>query len=105
MQGVRSLETPGRHGSTSRVLNLHRRHELRGRDSHHGTRRFFNDPMLNRAMIIKHRLRSDEACMMPRARKIVTKVVFPFTSTDLRAGGGGGRSLSVRPATGRRWQS
>ena len=76
-----------RHGSSSRVLNLHRTHELHASDPNHATRRFFNDPQLNRAMIVKHRLRADETYLMPRARKVVTKIVFPFMKNDLRTGG------------------
>jgi hypothetical protein len=87
MRGVRSLEALSKHGSTSRVLNLHRAHELHARDPAHGLQRFFHDPALNRAMIIKHRLRTDEVYLMPRAKKVVTKIVFPFTKDDLRTGG------------------
>lgn len=87
MRGVRSLEALSRHGSSSRVLNLHRTYELHASDPNHSTRRFFHDPQLNRALIVKHRLRADETYLMPRARKVVTKIVFPFMKNDLKTGG------------------
>jgi hypothetical protein len=87
MRGLRSLDALSRHGSSSRVLNLHRMHELHALDPTYVARRFFADPTLNRAMIIKHRLRADETYLMPRAKKVATKLVFPFIKTELKAGG------------------
>lgn len=73
--------------STSRVLNL-----LSISRAHDGNREFsinplFSSPMLNTAIILKHRLRADEVDMMQNSRCIGTKVIIPFEKTDLRSGG------------------
>jgi hypothetical protein len=87
IRGFRSLEALSRQGSTSRVLNLHRIFELHGRQADHAAAPFFEDRILNRAIIIKHRLRSDETYLMPRSQQVATKIVFPFDRTELRSGG------------------
>jgi hypothetical protein len=86
-RGIRSLEALSQHASTSRVLNLHRIFELHGQETGHFSAPFFNDKILNRTIIIKHRLRTDEAYLMPRSQQVATKIVFPFDRTELRSGG------------------
>lgn len=90
--GVRSLEALSKHGSSSRVLNLNRVHEAHGQTPEHAERPFFNDKILNRSILIKHRLRADETYLMPRTQRVATKIVFPF---DREALGVGGQSLFV----------
>lgn len=87
IKGLRSLEVLSRNGSTSRVLNLHRVHEQHRHEPGYVRAPFFKDHMLNRAIIIKHRLRADETYLMPRRQKVSTKIVFPFMKDDLRTGG------------------
>jgi hypothetical protein len=53
---------------------------------------FFRAATLNGAVIIKHRLRADEAYTFERQKRISTKVIIPFERTDLSLGG---RSLFV----------
>jgi hypothetical protein len=48
--------------------------------------------MINRAFLLKHRTRADEAYLFPCPKAVVTKIIIPFDVTDLRAGG---RSLFV----------
>lgn len=85
--GVRSLEALSRHGSTSRVLNLNRAHERHGTTPEYLNRPFFSDRILNRSILIKHRLRSDETYLMPRTQQVATKIVFPFDKDELSVGG------------------
>lgn len=84
---MRSLKTLSDNASTSRVLNLSRTYGLFKGDSAYALRPFFNDPMLNKAMFVKHRLRRDEAYLLPDAPSIATKIIFPFDPTMLRSGG------------------
>jgi len=50
-------------------------------------RPLFANSHLNRALIIKHRLRRDELDLFRRRRQVATKVVIPIDPTDLRSGG------------------
>lgn len=43
--------------------------------------------MLNRGLIIKHRLRRDEVDVFRVRRQVATKIVLPIDDRDLRAGG------------------
>jgi hypothetical protein len=85
--GMRSLKTLSDNASTSRVLNLSRVHALYKSETGYATRPFFVDPNLNRAMFVKHRLRRDEAYLMPDSPAVATKIIFPFDSSMLRSGG------------------
>jgi hypothetical protein len=74
-------------GSTSRVLNLLAITRAHPPDPDSGANPIFSSPILNSAIIAKHRLRGDEADLMRDRRRIGTKVIFPFDKADLRAGG------------------
>ncbi len=87
MRGLRSLEALYRTASTSRVLNLFQVHEKNSEEEEYARRPFFQDPTLNRAIFVKHRLRSDETYLMPRSSTVATKIIFPFDKRTLRAGG------------------
>ncbi len=76
-----------RGASTSRVLNLHKIARENEGNPEHGARPLFLSPVVNRAFIIKHRLRSDESYLFSNPRAIVTKIIDPFDHGDLRAGG------------------
>jgi len=78
--------------SSSRVLNLAAIAEAEANNPGHREAPFFDSPVLNAAIIVKHRLRADEVDLFEQRRAIATKVIFPFERTDLRAGG---RSLFV----------
>ncbi len=84
---MRSLKSLSDSASTSRVLNLSRVNELCKEQPEYKAKPFFSDPNLNRAIFIKHRLRSDEAYLMPGSPSIATKIIFPFDATMLRSGG------------------
>ena len=78
--------------STSRVLNLLAINHTHSENKDFSSNPMFSSPMLNSAIILKHRLRADEVDLMQNSRCIGTKVIFPFEKTDLRSGG---RSLLV----------
>jgi len=73
--------------STSRVLNLLAISKNHGENKEFNSNPMFSSPMLNSAIILKHRLRGDEMDMMQGSRCIGTKVIIPFEKTDLRSGG------------------
>jgi hypothetical protein len=78
--------------STSRVLNLFRI----GQENHalpeYSEKPLFISPVINKTFLLKHRTRADETYLFSSPRTVATKVIIPFDSTDLRAGG---RSLFV----------
>ncbi|HEX3919071.1 MAG TPA: hypothetical protein VHW60_17165 [Caulobacteraceae bacterium] len=84
---VRSLAYLEDSASTARVLNLLRVHRRRSRDPAHAANPFFKIPTLNRAIILKHRLRRNELDLFPRVRRSATKVILPIDGEDLRLGG------------------
>ena len=91
-RSFRSLAGLERTASTSRVLNLAAVASLNAGDPEYDSSPFFKAATLNGAVIIKHRLRSDEQYIFERSKKISTKVIIPFERTDLSLGG---RSLFV----------
>lgn len=72
--------------STTRVLNLagtQRRYE---HEPEALTPPFFEHPLLNRCIVLKHRVRSNEAELFRSARQNVTKVLLPIDPKDLKLG-------------------
>ena len=93
-RAIRSLTHLKRSASTARVLNLLHVWEENGpgpdgvmRDPAWAERPMFRTPALNRAIIIKHRLRRDEIDLLPGRRHVATKVLMPIDSADLKTGG------------------
>ncbi len=84
---VRNLANLQRSASTARVLNLLRIAQLSGQQTEHGARPFFRHPQLNRAIILKHRLRRNERENFADGRQTATKIVIPIDAADLRLGG------------------
>lgn len=78
--------------SSGRVLNLTAIGLAQAGNPDHQRNPLFVSPVINGAIIIKHRLRADEADMFSPRRNIATKVIVPFERTDLKQGG---RSLFV----------
>ena len=84
----RSLSYLDDTASTARVLNLMRIHRRRsGKDPDHGAHPFFQHAALNRAILLKHRLRRDEKELFADGRSTATKLILPIDSTDLKVGG------------------
>jgi hypothetical protein len=84
---IRNLAHLQDSASSSRVLNLLRVHNRASDEAEHRLSPFFNDQILNRAIILKHRLRRDEADLFFDGRTIATKVIIPIDCGDLRLGG------------------
>lgn len=91
-RNVRNLSWLEAKGSSSRLLNLHRIALEYGATAEWNEQPMFNDRMLNRALIIKHRLRRDEIHNFRHRRFVATKIVLPI---DPRALGVGGRFMFV----------
>jgi hypothetical protein len=87
MVGVRSLDLLHKNGSTSRVLNLLRVWENHSNSYEYRAKPLFKSPKLNRALIVKHQLRSDEDYLMGRKRIVATKIIFPIVKESLSFGG------------------
>ncbi|WP_336979970.1 hypothetical protein [Brevundimonas nasdae] len=94
-RAVRNLEHLKSSASTARVLNLLRVWEENGdsapdgavRNSDWAARPIFRTAALNRALIIKHRLRRNETDLFTGRRQVATKVVIPIDDADLKTGG------------------
>lgn len=84
---VRSLSALEKSGSTTRVLNLAALAVRHGDLQEHAERPFFRTPQLNRALVLRHRLRPDDPPIVDADRATATKVIIPFDPTDLDAGG------------------
>jgi len=85
-RSIRRLTTLERSASTARVLNLLATHKRDPDDPELVARPFFENRILNRSIILKHRLRPHEQLEFPSAASTVTKVLIPIDQTDLRAG-------------------
>src|SRR5215217_453852 len=84
---IRNLAHLRRSASTARVLNLLKVYNEHGRSLEWAARPVFKTPALNRALIIKHRLRRDEFDAFHLRRQVATKVVIPIDAEDLKTGG------------------
>ncbi|HUO11558.1 MAG TPA: hypothetical protein VMU37_02270 [Caulobacteraceae bacterium] len=87
-RNTRSLRHLDDTASTARVLNLLRIHRRRhGVDPDHAAKPFFKSSALNRAIILKHRLRRHEKDLFFDGRTTATKLILPIDGEDLRVGG------------------
>ncbi len=84
---VRNLANLQQTASTARVLNLLRIAQRSGEDAEHAAQPFFRHPQLNRAIILKHRLRRNEREVFSDGRQTATKIVIPIDAADLKLGG------------------
>lgn len=82
----RNLELIKKTGSTSRILNLHLIHELNRESDDFKKSALFENPRLNRSMIIKHTMRASEDYLFDKRQLSGTKVILPFDNEDLRIG-------------------
>lgn len=73
--------------SSSRVLNLSAIALAQADNKNHRSNPLFYSPVMNGAIILKHKLRADEMDAFVPRRAIATKVIIPFQKSDLRAGG------------------
>jgi hypothetical protein len=85
--GRRNLALIRASGSTARVLNLALVFERFGGTEDFASSPMFRCPRLNRALIFKHALRPHEQALFDRPEPHTTKIVFPFSPTELGIGG------------------
>jgi hypothetical protein len=88
----RSMRALERTASTSRVLNLAALAVKHADNPEHSARPLFLAPALNAAVILKHRLRTNEIATVSTRHRTATKLIVPFERSDLSLGG---RSLFV----------
>lgn len=86
-RALRSLARLQNSGATSRVLNLNRLHGQYQHFPEHRLQPFFRNALLNKALIVKHRLRENERDLFPDYRSTATKVILPIDGEDLNSGG------------------
>jgi hypothetical protein len=73
--------------SSSRVLNLLAIGAAQAENPGHQAAPFFVSPILNHAIVVKHRLRGDEPDLFSARRVLATKIIIPFERNDLKVGG------------------
>ncbi len=73
--------------SSSRVLNLTAIGQANGNNKAHNTKPLLLSRVLNNSIILKHRLRADEADLFTTPRVQATKIIIPFEKTNLKSGG------------------
>lgn len=82
----RSLSSLENSASTARVLNLRKIFSDFNEDPAYQKAPFFQNSVLNRSLIVKHRLRSNEKNDFAVARNVATKLIIPIDTTDLTLG-------------------
>jgi hypothetical protein len=80
------LTTLEHSASTTRVLNLLATHRKNPDDPELMANPFFKNRVLNRSIILKHRLRPHEYAAFTSPKPTATKVLIPIDGTDLRSG-------------------
>ena len=85
-RSVRRLTALVESSSTARVLNLLAIHRKPTDDPELAEAPFFGNKLLNRSIVLKHRVRPHEAALFGKPRANATKILIPIDSADLRAG-------------------
>ena len=85
-RSVRSLLHLQENASTARALNLIAIWAKHGLSPDYHQRPLFLSPLLNRSIIVKHRLRQNELDAFSEKRSSATKVILPIDLTDLSSG-------------------
>ena len=86
-RSIRSLVQLSANASSMRALNLLAIWRTHGDEPDHGDMPFFASPILNRSIVLKHRLRRDEGGIFGTNRQVATKVILPLDPLDLKIGG------------------
>ena len=86
-EGIRDLSLLRASGSTARVINLALTYERFGKSDDFRENPLFRCEPLNRALIVKHALRPHERALFERPTAHATKIIFPFSPTELSLGG------------------
>ena len=85
----RDLSLVRESAATTRVLDLAFIEQRYGETEEYQQKPLFKSRLLNTCIIMKHALRINERSLFNNRRVTATKIVFPFSSTDLRLGGAG----------------
>lgn len=85
-RSVRSLTRLQSTASTARVLNLLLVYRKHGEEAEYRQKPFFTNQILNRCMIVKHRLRANEFELFEEQRTAATKILIPLDNSDLKMG-------------------
>ncbi|MBS0386194.1 MAG: hypothetical protein JSS00_12685 [Proteobacteria bacterium] len=85
--GRRDLALIRASGSTARVLNLAHIFERFGDTDEYRDKPLFRSKRLNRALIIKHVVRPSERELFAQPLTTATKVILPYSPTELELGG------------------
>ena len=83
---MRSLVHLSANASTARTLNLISVWERSAEEPDYARLPFFDSPVLNRSIVLKHRLRHYERDIFQYTRSLATKVILPIDPTDLNIG-------------------
>lgn len=85
-RSIRRLTALENSASTARMLNLLAVHRQQADNPELERAPFFNDRLLNRSLILKHRLRRQEYRLFAQPQPNATKVLVPIDTTDLKVG-------------------
>jgi hypothetical protein len=85
-RSVRRLTALEQSASTARVLNLLATHRKFPNDADLAQAPMFRNVLLDRSIILKHRLRPHEYSYFASPRPTATKVLIPIDGSDLKAG-------------------
>jgi len=85
-RSLRRLTSLEHSASTARVLNLICTHRNNAGSTEIAQAPFFKNRMLDRTIILKHRLRPHEYAAMSSPKPTATKILIPIDTSDLRAG-------------------
>lgn len=69
------------------MLNLVTLGRAHGKKPEYSKSPLFQSPIINRTIILKHRVRSDETYLFPGPKAVATKMIVPFEVGDLHMGG------------------
>jgi len=83
---LRSLSALELSASTARILNLRRIYTNFSHDPSHAKNPFFQNSVLNRSLIVKHRVRPNEKSEFWEPRTLATKLIIPINEKDLKYG-------------------
>jgi hypothetical protein len=83
---IRRLTALEESASTARVLNLLATHRRPENTIELAEAPFFENRLLDRSIILKHRLRPNEYGLFAAPRPTVTKILIPIDTTDLKVG-------------------
>lgn len=83
---IRRLTALENSASTARVLNLLALHKKWPGESELSDKPLFRNRLLNRSIIVRHRLRPHEYQQFRSPRPTMTKVMLPIDGTDLKSG-------------------